>query len=128
MPRMCRAVALAALIPAACASGPDRTSSGIAPQAGETSAASATAGLDPGIELPPGEGRAVLVSKCLGCHDLGGLAAYDGYYDAERWRGLILTMVDHGATLREAEIALLTDYLVEHFGPADSDTSRPEGE
>jgi cytochrome c5 len=73
---------------------------------------------DPGIDLPAGEGRAVLERSCTNCHDLAGLAAYKGYYDAGRWRALIDTMVSHGAQLDEAESALLTDYLVEHFGPS----------
>lgn len=72
---------------------------------------------DPGIELPAGEGRVVLERSCTNCHDLAGLAAYKGYYDGDRWRALIDTMVSHGAQLDEAESVLLTDYLVEHFGP-----------
>lgn len=73
----------------------------------------------PGIDLPAGEGRVVLLRACTNCHDLAGLSAYKGYYDGERWRALIDTMVSHGAELDEAESLLLTEYLVEYFGPSD---------
>ncbi|HEX6998750.1 MAG TPA: cytochrome c [Gammaproteobacteria bacterium] len=67
--------------------------------------------------LPPGEGRAILARACVGCHDLGGLSAYRGYYDAARWRGLVETMIAHGAQLDETEVTQLVQYLAEHFGP-----------
>ncbi len=67
--------------------------------------------------LPAGAGRAILERDCTGCHGLDGLWAYQGYYNEQRWRSMIVTMVDHGAELDEDEIAMLTSYLVEHFGP-----------
>lgn len=83
--------------------------------------ADAPAGRDAGSDtlraLPEGEGRAILERRCTDCHDLDGLWAYQGYYNEARWRSMIQTMVDHGAELDEAEIATLTSYLVEHFGP-----------
>lgn len=67
--------------------------------------------------LPAGEGRGILERDCTGCHDLNGLWAYKGYYDEQRWRAMIDTMIDHGAELDEREAAALASYLVEHFGP-----------
>lgn len=67
--------------------------------------------------LPPGTGRAILEAECTSCHDLGGLWAYQGYYDEALWRGLVETMIAHGAALDESEARDVVDYLVEHFGP-----------
>lgn len=67
--------------------------------------------------LPPGRGRSILEAECTGCHNLGGLWAYQGYYTRERWRGLVETMIAHGANLDETATNELVDYLAEHFGP-----------
>ncbi|HEY8520953.1 MAG TPA: hypothetical protein VIN61_12795 [Gammaproteobacteria bacterium] len=67
--------------------------------------------------LPPGEGRDILARACVDCHNLEGLSAYAGYYDAARWRGLVETMIAHGAELDETEVTKLVQYLAEHFGP-----------
>jgi virginiamycin B lyase len=67
--------------------------------------------------LPAGEGRAIVEQACTGCHNLEGLWAYQGYYDERRWRGLVDTMIAHGAELNETDTTRLVDYLVEHFGP-----------
>lgn len=76
--------------------------------------------------LPAGVGREILERECKGCHDLGGLWAYQGYYNESRWHDMIVTMVGHGADLDQAEIETLTSYLVEHFGPGTRAT-RKEG-
>jgi hypothetical protein len=70
-----------------------------------------------GGDLPPGEGRSILARRCTGCHNLGGLWAYQGYYDEARWRGLVQTMIAHGANLNETEENELVAYLARHFGP-----------
>ncbi|GEM_PF-964275 len=70
-----------------------------------------------GALLPAGEGRAILKRACVDCHDLGGLKAYAGYYDEEKWRAMMVTMKDHGAQIDAAEIAVLAAYLGRHFGP-----------
>jgi hypothetical protein len=72
--------------------------------------------VDPGIALPSGAGRDVLVRACLGCHDLGGLELFSGFYSRADWHELVLTMVAHGAELNVTESGFATDYLAEHFG------------
>ena len=69
-----------------------------------------------GVELPPGPGRDLLVSACLGCHDLGGLTLFSSFYDREDWRTLVLTMIETGASIAPAEIEVIADYLGQHFG------------
>ena len=70
-----------------------------------------------GIELPPGAGQTVLTNACLGCHDLGGLQLFKGFYNRSSWRDLVLTMRANGAQVSIADVEVLTDYLTEHFGP-----------
>jgi hypothetical protein len=59
----------------------------------------------------------LLGRACTGCHDLNGLWAYRGYYNEQRWRSLVETMIAHGARVDETEADELVAYLVEHFGP-----------
>ena len=70
-----------------------------------------------GVELPAGQGREILVASCLGCHELGALALFKGYYTRDSWRLLVLTMIESGAKVDGAEIEVLADYLEQHFGP-----------
>lgn len=69
-----------------------------------------------GVELPPGPARAILLADCLGCHDLGGLTLFAGFYTRADWHALIVTMQSHGAAVEAAEIEALADYLALHFG------------
>ena len=69
------------------------------------------------VELPEGEGKAILLRACTVCHDLGGLKLFKGYYTEELWRELIIDMVRVGAQVNEDEISILAKYLAEHFGP-----------
>ncbi len=70
----------------------------------------------PGIELPEGEGRTLLLAACVRCHDLRGLPAYKGYWNSVRWRGMIEAMVKNGAPLSPDQTEVLAEYLAEHFG------------
>ena len=70
---------------------------------------------DPGIELPAGPGRELLLSRCLGCHNLGGLELFDDFYTREDWQMLLETMVAHGAQMDAAELEVVADYLGLHY-------------
>jgi hypothetical protein len=67
--------------------------------------------LDPGIELPAGQGREILLARCLGCHNLGGLELFDDFYTREDWHQLLETMVAHGAAIDAEELEVVADYL-----------------
>jgi mono/diheme cytochrome c family protein len=69
-----------------------------------------------GVELPAGQGREILVSACLGCHELTALELFRGFYTRDSWRSLVVTMRANGAQLADADVDLLADYLAEHFG------------
>jgi hypothetical protein len=70
----------------------------------------------PGIELPEGEGKVLLLAACTRCHDLKGLPAYRGYWDSTRWRSMIDNMMKNGATLNPQQAGVLAEYLAQHFG------------
>ena len=72
--------------------------------------------IDAGIDLPAGSGRDLLVSACLGCHDLGGLTLFSNFYTRDDWRTLVLTMIESGASIAPAEVEAIADYLGRHFG------------
>jgi hypothetical protein len=71
---------------------------------------------EPGVELPEGEGRSILLRACTTCHDLGGLKNFKDFYTEERWRELVIDMVRVGAEVKEDEIPILAGYLAKHFG------------
>jgi hypothetical protein len=71
---------------------------------------------DPGIELPAGPGGELLRTRCLGCHDLGGLELFKGFYSRDDWHRLIETMVAHGAAVDAVEVEIVADYLALNFG------------
>lgn len=73
---------------------------------------------DPGVDLPAAPARELLLSRCLGCHDLGGLDLFKDFYAREDWLRLLETMVAHGAAVDRSEIAIMADYLALYFGPA----------
>ncbi len=70
---------------------------------------------DPGVELPSGAGRELLLSRCLGCHNLGGLELFADFYTREDWLMLLETMVAHGAQVDAAEVEVIADYLGLHY-------------
>lgn len=70
----------------------------------------------PGIDLPEGDGKLLLLAACTRCHDLKGLPAYKGYWDSGRWRTMIETMIRNGAPLNPQQATVLADYLALHFG------------
>jgi hypothetical protein len=73
-------------------------------------------GYPPGIELPAGEQRELVLATCTRCHDLRGLPAYKGYWNRAQWRDMVDTMKRHGAVVGPAQAEAITDYLNKHFG------------
>jgi len=66
--------------------------------------------------LPAGEGRELLISECLNCHELSALELFQDFYTADRWRSLVITMRANGAEVDDAEVEVLARYLAQHFG------------
>ena len=71
---------------------------------------------DPKDELPDGEGKKLLETRCSSCHELTEVTKFRGYYDRKQWRDIITTMVEYGADLKNPEADTLADYLAKHLG------------
>ncbi len=71
----------------------------------------------PNIDLPDSAGKDLILRGCTNCHDLGGLAAYKGYWNRAQWKAMVEDMVKNGAPLQAAEQDIVADYLTRHFGP-----------
>lgn len=65
--------------------------------------------------IPEGEGGALLLERCTICHDLVRVREHDG--TRELWEDAVRAMLNEGAALNDRELAILIDYLTEHFGP-----------
>ncbi len=68
--------------------------------------------------IPEGEGGELLLERCTICHDLGRIREHDG--TRELWEDAVRAMLNEGATLSDRELAILIDYLTEHFGPEEA--------
>jgi mono/diheme cytochrome c family protein len=66
--------------------------------------------------LPDGNGRDILVTECLNCHELDALELFKDFYNQERWRSLVLTMRENGAQVDDRQVDILAEYLARHFG------------
>lgn len=70
--------------------------------------------------LPDGKGKQEFVQVCTGCHP-----AEDAVAGIRRsrdgWQQVVQEMIVRGAEGSDRELALVVDYLTEHFGP----TPRP---
>ena len=64
-------------------------------------------------ELPDGEGKAILMSRCGLCHGLGRVAA--GKKSLPSWTNTVKVMVMNGAILENKEVEPLAQYLAENF-------------
>ena len=70
------------------------------------------------VKLPDGEGKAVLESKCQGCHGLDNVAS--GKMDKAGWKDTIDRMKGYGSDISEAQTAVALDYLVANFSPTSA--------
>ncbi len=77
------------------------------------SAASQTANAG---SLPEGAGKALVTTRCAGCHDMTTTVSRRG--TVAEWRETIARMVERGAQIPATESAVIATYLAEHFGPA----------
>jgi len=65
------------------------------------------------VELPDGDGREVLEAGCAGCHDLQ--TATKLKLTKSGWQELVARMVGLGATVNDAQVPKLVDYLSKNF-------------
>jgi len=67
-------------------------------------------------DLPDGEGKKILETRCTSCHELTEVTKFRGYYNRAQWRDIVVTMVEYGAELKKPEIETLANYLAQHLG------------
>jgi hypothetical protein len=114
-----RRIALLAAAAACWSCAPSATrEAGPAEPASRAEPAPSAPTFEAGVELPAGVGRDLLVGQCLGCHDLSALPLFAPFYTRDTWHTLVVTMQAHGATVDNADIEVLADYLAQHFGAA----------
>ena len=80
-----------------------------------TMVAAATFAFGQAVQLPEGEGKAILEMKCTTCHDLDLVTM--NRLSKEDWTNMIAVMVASGAEVTEAETTILVEYLTKNFGP-----------
>jgi competence protein ComEA len=67
-----------------------------------------------GQDLPEGKGRETLENTCTECHGLD--KALAELRNRERWKSIATEMRSKGATMTDAELDTLVDYLYQNFG------------
>ena len=68
--------------------------------------------------LPPGPGREAVIAACNDCH---GLVALNGQHlDYGSWYGVIVEMMNNGASVPPEDRAAIAAYLAENFGPTST--------
>jgi cytochrome c5 len=63
--------------------------------------------------VPDGPGRKILLNTCTMCHDLGRIKT--GRRSAEEWEETLISMLNEGAPLSDADFPIIHEYLSEHF-------------
>lgn len=71
---------------------------------------------EPGIALPEGDGKALILRACTRCHTLEGVPGYSKYWGFDLWLPMIENMIKHGAVLDEQEKIIVTRYLARYYG------------
>ncbi len=67
-------------------------------------------------DLPDGDGKAILLTACVSCHDLTEVTKLRGFYTRAQWRDVIVTMKEYGAMVDEKQVDVLADYLGQNLG------------
>jgi cytochrome c5 len=65
--------------------------------------------------LPDGPGKSQFSTQCVNCHALDVALSKRG--TAAEWSAILKTMVERGATITDADAAIIAGYLGQHFGP-----------
>ncbi len=78
-----------------------------------------------GSDLPPGNGRDLVASRCASCHALNILSANP--HTADEWSEVAEKMVQRGAKASDDELDIMVDYLAKSFPKTDATklTSQP---
>ncbi len=67
------------------------------------------------VVLPDGDGKKIVEDKCTVCHDLTYITKQ--HLNKDEWTDMVKVMVASGATVTDAEMPVVIDYLVKNWGP-----------
>ena len=84
-------------------------------------AAPLLAGQDP--ELPEGKGKATVLKRCVGCHEVA--EAVGSRRTEIGWQRNVADMISRGAEGSDDEMAEVVAYLTRHFGKINVNTASP---
>jgi cytochrome c5 len=66
---------------------------------------------------PPQEpGEKILLRACTVCHATSEITKFKGYYSRDQWADVVRTMRGDGASLQDAEVPILVDYIFKMYG------------
>ena len=65
--------------------------------------------------LPEGPGKSLVSTQCVGCHALDVALSKRGTRD--EWSTILKTMTERGASIADADAAIIAAYLGQNFGP-----------
>ena len=71
------------------------------------------AGTAPAAATDPG--KAILEAACSTCHDLEGIKNH-AYTSKEPYEGLVKSMMSYGATVSDAQLPVLVEYMFKTYG------------
>jgi competence protein ComEA len=66
-------------------------------------------------DLPPGEGRELLLKNCVGCHELAVVTSQ--HKSESKWTDTIVEMRNRGANGSDEDMEQIIHYLTANFGP-----------
>lgn len=66
-------------------------------------------------ELPPGEGRELLLKNCVGCHQITVVTSQ--HKSESKWTDTIVEMRNRGANGTDEDMEQIIHYLTANFGP-----------
>jgi competence ComEA-like helix-hairpin-helix protein len=69
-------------------------------------------------ELPPGEGKALLLKQCSGCHQLTVVTSQ--HKSESAWTDTIIEMRNRGANGSDEDMEQIIHYLAANFGPSNT--------
>ena len=65
--------------------------------------------------LPEGPGRSLVSTQCVNCHALDVALSKRG--TPAEWSAILKTMIERGASITDADAAIIASYLGQNFGP-----------
>ena len=69
-------------------------------------------------QLPPGEGKDLLVKTCTGCHQISTITSQ--HKSESKWTDTVMEMRNRGANGSDEDMDKIVHYLAANFGPQDA--------